>query len=54
MAKNTDKDRQMASQLRERGIWHGRRLTQGLSNIPNIKEKGSAAYRRLRAKEGKV
>lgn len=51
MAKNTDKDRQMASQLRDRGIWHGRRLTQGLSNVPNLGDIGSAAYRRLKRKE---
>ena len=53
MAKNTDKDRQMAADLRARGIWHGRRLTKGISNIPALNDVGSAAYRRLKAKQRK-
>ena len=33
----------------ERDLRHG----QGLSNVPKLSETGSAAYRRLKAKEGK-
>jgi hypothetical protein len=36
----------MAAQLRARGIYHGKRLTKGLTNIPNLNDVGSAAYRR--------
>lgn len=49
--KRSDKDKEMAAELRRRGIWHGRRLTRGLSNIPSMNEVGSAAYRRLKAKD---
>lgn len=44
------RDQAMAADLVARGIWHGKRLTKGLSNIPNINDVGSAAYRRLQAK----
>lgn len=40
----------MASDLKARGIYHGRRMSQGLSNSPKLTDVGSAAYRRLRAK----
>lgn len=41
------KNKEMAADLKRRGIYHGKRLTQGLSNIPNMNDVGSAAYRRL-------
>jgi len=46
MARNTDKDKKMAKDLRDRGIYHGRRMT--TTNAPTIpvNEPGSAAYRR--------
>lgn len=40
------KDKAMASHLKDRGIWHGKRLTKGINNIPNVTDVGSAAYRR--------
>lgn len=40
------KNSKMAADLVKRGIYHGKRLTKGLSNIP-ANEAGSAAYRRL-------
>lgn len=43
------KNSAMAADLKKRGIYHGKRLTKGLSNIPT-NEAGSAAYRRLRAR----
>lgn len=47
------KNSKMAADLKARGIWHGRRMTVGLSNIP-VNATGSAAYRRLMAKVGRV
>lgn len=46
-----NKDKAMAAHLRAIGYPHGRRATSGLSNIPNLKDLGSAAYRR-RTKKG--
>jgi len=42
------RDKEMASHLKKMGYPHGRRFTKGLSNIPNLAEVGSAAYRRLK------
>lgn len=44
------KDSKMASDLVKRGIYHGKRLTKGLDNIPRTGDVGSAAYRRMKAK----
>lgn len=44
------KNSKMAADLVKRGIWHGRRMTKGLSNIP-AQEPGSAAYRRMQNKK---
>lgn len=45
------KNKEMAADLRRRGIYHGRRLTAPLSTpIPSINDTGSAAYRRRIAK----
>lgn len=42
------KDKQMAADLRSRGIFHGVRRTHTLAPpVPPIGEAGSAAYRRL-------
>lgn len=48
-AENRTKNSKMAADLVKRGIWHGKRLTKGLSNIPP-NEPGSAAYRRRMAR----
>ena len=48
------KDQHMAEMLKQRGIYHGMRLTKGLTNIPNVGDVGSAAYRRLMAKKTNV
>jgi hypothetical protein len=40
------KDQAMAADLVSRGIWHGKRMTKGLTNIPDLRDTGSAAYRR--------
>lgn len=45
-AENRAKNSKMAADLKARGIYHGKRLTKGLSNIPENLP-GSAAYRRL-------
>ena len=50
VAENRTKNSKMAADLVKRGIWHGRRMTKGLSNIPNLGDTGSAAYRRLMAR----
>jgi hypothetical protein len=47
-AENRAKNSKMAADLKNRGIYHGKRLTKGLDNIPKIGETGSAAYRRMR------
>lgn len=39
------KNSKMAADLVKRGIYHGRRMTKGLTNVP-ANEAGSAAYRR--------
>lgn len=50
-----DKDKQMAADLKARGIFHGRRLTRTCAPcVPSMGEVGSAAYRRLLAKKGVV
>lgn len=49
-AENRAKNSKMAADLKARGIFHGKRLTKGLSNIPKMGDVGSAAYRRLRNK----
>jgi hypothetical protein len=49
VAENRAKNAKMAADLKERGIYHGKRLTVGLSNIPKLTDVGSAAYRRLQA-----
>lgn len=48
--KRTD-HQEMAKYLVSIGIWHGRRMTKGLDNIPKIGDIGSAAYRRLKEKQ---
>lgn len=40
------RDQAMAADLLRRGIWHGKRMSKGLTNIPDIRDVGSAAYRR--------
>lgn len=45
------KDQKMAQDLVRRGIYHGRRMSVGLSNIPKLTDVGSAAYRRLRGQK---
>lgn len=47
-----NKDQGMAADLLRRGLWHGKRATKGLSNVPAMGEVGSAAYRRRIAKVG--
>jgi len=44
------KNAAMAADLKKRGIFHGKRLTKGLSNIP-ANQAGSAAYRRLQERK---
>lgn len=52
MARNTDKDKRMAAELRSRGIFHGKRMTSTLAPpVPPIGEAGSAAYRRIMRKK---
>lgn len=54
MAKNTDKDRKMAADMKARGIFHGKRTTSSMAPpVPPIGEPGSAAYRRLMNKKRK-
>lgn len=43
------KNSAMASDLLRRGIYHGKRQSVGLSNIPSLTASGSAAYRRAKA-----
>ena len=46
------KDKEMAAALKRRGIFHGVRLTKtNAPPVPNPKDVGSAAYRRLMAKK---
>ncbi len=52
MAANGNKDSANAAHLKAMGYPHGRRFTKGLSNVPNMKDVGAAAYRRLMAKKG--
>lgn len=52
MAKNSDKDKKMAADLKSRGIYHGKRLTVSLAPpVPPKGEAGSAAYRRMMNKK---
>jgi len=52
MAKNSDKDKRMAADLKSRGIYHGKRMTHTLAPpVPPIGEPGSAAYRRMQNKK---
>jgi hypothetical protein len=48
------KNAKMAADLVKRGIYHGKRQSKGLTNIPNLNDVGSAAYRRLKGYKGKV
>jgi hypothetical protein len=41
-----NRDKEMAAHLKKMGYPHGRRFSTGLSNIPSLKDIGSAAYRR--------
>lgn len=50
MAKNSDKDKKMAADLKARGIYHGYRQTSTNAPVIPVKEAGSAAYRRLHKK----
>jgi hypothetical protein len=45
-AEQRNKDAAMAAHLKAHGFPHGKRASSGLSNIPDTKDKGSAAYRR--------
>lgn len=46
------KSQKMAQDLKDRGIWHGRHMTKPMhANYPKLTEVGSAAYRRLQAKQ---
>jgi hypothetical protein len=47
-ANSRQKDRESAAHLKARGIYHGKRMSKGLDNIPNLSDVGSAAYRRLK------
>lgn len=49
-AENRAKNSKMAADLVKRGIYHGKRLTKGLTNIPDFRDSGSAANRRRLAK----
>lgn len=49
-AEQRNKSQAMAADMLKRGIWHGKRLTKGLDNIPKQGEVGSAAYRRMQNK----
>ena len=51
MAKNADKDKKMAADLKARGIYHGKRLTSTLAPAIPVNEPGSAAYRRIMRKK---
>jgi hypothetical protein len=48
------KNAAMAAHLKAQGIYHGKRLTKGLSNIPSLQDVGSAAYRRRKGYKGKA
>lgn len=49
-AERKAKDQAMSADLARRGYPHGRRFTTGLSNIPDVGESGSAAYRRRKTR----
>lgn len=51
-AENRNKSQKMATDMLKRGIYHGKRLTKGVSNIPGLNEVGSAAYRRRKNSRG--
>ena len=44
------RDQAMAADLVRRGVWHGKRMSKGLTNIPPLTDVGSAAYRRRKAR----
>lgn len=50
LADRRNRDKEMAAALKRRGIFHGKRVTQGINNIPSMADVGSAAYRRRVAK----
>lgn len=52
VAENRNKNSAMAAHLKAIGYPHGRTMSTRRNEIPDTKEKGSAAYRRLRAKLG--
>jgi len=47
---NAKANQEWAHRMREAGIYHGKRLSKGLDNIPSLKDVGSAAYRRRNKK----
>lgn len=49
-AENRNKNSAMSAHLKAIGYPHGRTMSARRNDIPDVKEKGSAAYRRLRAK----
>ena len=54
MSDRSQKDKQMAANLKAKGIYHGKRMGSGTlcPPIPPLGEPGSAAYRRLMRKRG--
>lgn len=48
-AEQRKRSQAMAADLLRRGFYHGKRASKGLSNIPNVADRGSAAYRRMMA-----
>lgn len=53
MGATPQRDRESAADLVRRGYPHGRRMSHGLTNVPNLDDSGSAAYRRLMDKKNK-
>lgn len=53
MGASPQRDRESAADLVRRGYPHGRRFTKGLTNIPSMKDTGSAAFRRMQEKTNK-
>lgn len=48
---NREKNSKMAADLKNRGIYHGKRMTSPThNNYPKLTDSGSAAYRRLMKK----
>jgi len=51
-ASQREASQKMSQYMKERGIYHGKRLSKPMhANYPAPNEIGSAAYRRLRAKQ---